>query len=106
MNDGHGTVYVQTNDGDLNEVVAFRRGPDGRLERVGAVATGGRGFGKPHLPSQGSIALRNGWVLVTNAGSDDVSVLATDGETLTLVDRVASGGSLPTSVAMDGEAAC
>lgn len=100
MNDGHGTVYVQTNDGDLNEVVVFGRGPDGRLERLGAVATGGRGSGKRHLASQGSIALRNGWVLVTNAGSDDVSVLATDGETLTLVDRVASGGSEPTSVAV------
>ena len=100
MNTEHGAVYVQTNDGDLNELVAYRRTADGRLEHVGAVATGGRGSGKPHLASQGSIVLRNGWVLVANAGSDDVSVLATDGETLTLVDRVASGGSLPTSVAV------
>jgi len=100
MNEQHGTVYVQTNDGVLNEVVAFRRAPDERLERRGAVATGGRGSGKPHLASQGSIALRNGWVLVANVGSDDVSVFARDDETLTLVDRVASGGSEPTSVAV------
>src|SRR5437867_1419581 len=100
MNTEHGAVYVQTNDGDLNELVAYRRTADGRLEHVGAVVTGGRGSGKPHLASQGSIALRNGWVLVANVGSDDISVFARDDETLTLVDRVASGGSEPTSVAV------
>jgi 6-phosphogluconolactonase len=103
MNTEHGAVYVQTNDGDVNELVAYRRTADGRLEHVGAVATGGRGSGKPHLASQGSIVLRNGWVLVANAGSDDVSVLTTDGGTLTLVDRVASGGSAPTSIAVHGK---
>jgi len=100
MNDVHGMVYVQTNDGARNEVVEFRRAPNGKLARGGAVATGGRGSGKPHLASQGSIALRNGWLLVVNAGSDDVSVLARHGGALTLVDRVASGGSEPTSVAV------
>jgi 6-phosphogluconolactonase (cycloisomerase 2 family) len=93
-------VYVQTNDGARNEVVVFRRGADGRLARAGAIATGGRGSGQPHLQSQGSIALRNGWVLVTNAGSDDVSVLSTDNELPVLVECVASGGSAPTSVAV------
>jgi 6-phosphogluconolactonase len=106
VNKEHGAVYVQTNDGDLNELVAYRRTADGRLEHVGAVATGGRGSGKPHLASQGSVVLRNGWVLVANAGSDDVSVLATDGgRTPTLVDRVGSGGAEPTSVAVHGKLA-
>src|SRR5439155_3276420 len=80
----------------------FRRTGEGRLERIGAVATGGRGSGKAHLASQGSVALRNGWVLVVNAGSDDVSVLATGDGVLTLVDRVASGGSAPTSISVHG----
>jgi 6-phosphogluconolactonase len=102
VNSAHGNVYIQTNDGDRNEVVAFRRRSDGGLERTGEVATGGRGSGRPHLASQGSIALRKGWLLVTNACSDDVSVLATDGGPPTLVDRVASGGSTPTSVAVHG----
>ena len=102
MNSEQRTVYVQTNDGNQNEVVIFRRTGEGRLERIGAVATGGRGSGKAHLASQGSVALRNGWVLVVNAGSDDVSVLATGDGVLTLVDRVASGGSAPTSIAVHG----
>jgi 6-phosphogluconolactonase len=105
MNNAIGAVYVQTNDGERNEVVIYGRNPDGRLERIGAVATGGRGTGQPHLASQGSIVRRNGWVLVTNAGSDDVSVLEVGDGVLTLVDRVASGGSTPTSVAVHGSLA-
>src|SRR5256885_2146313 len=105
MDRDFGAVYVQTNDGDRNELVAFQRADDGRLERAGVVPTGGRGSGKPHLPSQGSVAVRNGWVLVTNAGSDDVSVFTAHGGEVTLVDRVASGGSAPTSVTVHGNLA-
>jgi 6-phosphogluconolactonase len=107
MNNAMGAVYVQTNDGERNEVVIYRRDPNGRLEQIGAVGTGGRGTGQPHLASQGSIVRRNGWVLVTNAGSDDISVLEVDdGDgVLTLVDRVASGGSTPTSIAVHGSLA-
>ena len=105
MNKAIGAVYVQTNDGERNEVVIYRRDSEGRLERIGAVATGGRGTGQPHLASQGSVVRRNGWVLVTNAGSDDISVLEVDDGVLTLVDRVASGGSTPTSVAVNGSLA-
>ena len=101
----HGAVYVQTNDGEQKEIVAFRRTAEGRLQQAGAVATGGRGSGKAHLASQGSVVLHNGWVLVVNASSDDVSILATDGATLTPVDRVASGGSTPTSIAVHGRLA-
>src|SRR5262249_2167069 len=64
------------------------------------VATGGRGSGKAHLQSQGSVVVMDRWILVVNAGSDDVSVIATDG--LGLVDRIASGGSTPTSIAAYG----
>jgi hypothetical protein len=46
-------VYVQTNDAEANEVVAFARGKDGGLTGAGSYATGGRGNGDPHLPSQG-----------------------------------------------------
>ena len=105
MSNATGAVYVQTNDGERNEVVIYRRDPNGRLERIGAVATGGCGTGQPHLASQGSVVQWNGWVLVTNAGSDDISVLAADNVVLTLVDRVASGGSTPTSIAVHGSLA-
>jgi hypothetical protein len=37
-----GAVYVQTNAAP-NEVIAFRRAPDGSLDRIGSMATGGDG---------------------------------------------------------------
>ena len=48
-------VYVQTNDAEKNEVVAFGRSGDGRLDPLGRYETGGRGTGEPHLASQSSI---------------------------------------------------
>jgi len=93
-------VYVQSNAADANEVIAFRRGKDGRLERSGTYATGGKGSGKPHLASQSSVVVDGDRVFVTNAGSDEVSVFAVDGNALVLTDRVESGGSMPTSIAV------
>ena len=95
-----GAVYVQTNSSP-NEVIAFRRSDDGSLDRIGSVATGGEGSGSPHLQSQGSVVLTHDGqhLLVTNAGSNDLSVfsVAADGS-LELRDRV-STGSTPRSVA-------
>jgi 6-phosphogluconolactonase len=99
-------VYVQTNDAAANEVLAFARGADGALGPEVRYATGGRGTGKPHLASQNSIVVggEGAWLLVANAGSDDVTLFAIeDGGSLMVADRVASGGSAPTSVAVHGE---
>src|SRR5919199_6385684 len=88
-----GAVYVQTN-ASPNEVIAFRRAPDGSLDRIGSVATGGDGDGSPHLTSQGSVALtRDGrHLLVTNASSDDLSVFSVaDDGSIELRDRVHTG---------------
>ena len=52
--EGSGAVYVQTNEPD-NHVIAFARGSDGVLTENGRHATGGKGDGKPHLTSQGSV---------------------------------------------------
>jgi 6-phosphogluconolactonase len=93
-------VYLQTNDAERNEVVAFRRAADGTLSALGTYATGGRGTGKPHLASQSSIVVAGDRLLVVNAGSGDVSLLAIGGDGLSLLDRVSSGGSMPTSIAM------
>jgi 6-phosphogluconolactonase len=98
-----GFVYVQTNDAEQNEVVVFGRKADGSLERLGSYLTGGNGSGVPHLQSQSSVVLAGGRVFVTNAGSDDVTVFAVDGAELRVVDRVASGGSEPRSVAVHGD---
>ena len=68
-------VYVQTNDAADNEVVAFKRSEDGSLSTSRRYSTGGRGTGTPHLPSQNSIVLGadGRWLLVVNAGSDELS---------------------------------
>lgn len=98
-------VFVQTNDADENAVVAFARAEDGTLKSFGSFATGGRGTGTPHLPSQGSLVVPNGGahLLVANAGSDDVSVFALSGDAASLTDRVPSGGSTPRSIGVHGD---
>jgi 6-phosphogluconolactonase (cycloisomerase 2 family) len=65
-------IYVQTNDADRNEIVAFDRAPDGAIEPIGRFDTGGQGTGVPHLASQSSVALNGdgSLLLVANAGSD------------------------------------
>jgi 6-phosphogluconolactonase len=98
------TVYVQTNDATENEVIVFSRAEDGTLAPLGRYSTGGRGTGLPHLASAGSVVLNDDgrWLLVVNAGSDELSLFAVQPDGLRLADRVGSGGSKPTSVAVSG----
>jgi 6-phosphogluconolactonase len=95
-------VYVQTNESDANRVLAFGRDPDGALRELGAFATGGAGDGRPHLTSQGSVVLTGDGrrLLVTNAGSGDVSVFAVgDDGRPALMGTTPGGGAAPKSVA-------
>ncbi|HEV8099131.1 MAG TPA: beta-propeller fold lactonase family protein [Gaiellaceae bacterium] len=98
-------IYVQTNDAERNEVVAFDRGADGNLTPIGRFETGGRGSGTPHLASQSSVVVDGDSVLVTNAGSDELSLFRATADGLELAGRVPSAGSHPTSVAVHGELA-
>ena len=97
-------VYVQTNDTTANDVIAFSRAEDGSLAPLGRYPTGGRGTGSPHLASAGSVVLSDDgrWLLVVNAGSDELSLFAVQPDGLWLADRAGSGGSTPTSVAVSG----
>lgn len=97
-------AYVQTNDATDNEIIVFSRAEDGALARLGRSSTGGRGTGLPHLASAGSVVLSDDgrWLLVVNAGSDELSLFAVQPDGLRLADRVGSGGSKPTSVAVSG----
>ena len=97
-------AYVQTNDATDNEIIVFSRAEDGALAPLGRSSTGGRGTGLPHLASAGSVVLSDDgrWLLVVNAGSDELSLFAVQPDGLRLADRVGSGGSKPTSVAVSG----
>jgi 6-phosphogluconolactonase (cycloisomerase 2 family) len=96
----HPAVYVQTNEAEGNRVLAFRRGDDGSLSELGAYATGGAGDGEPHLTSQGSVVLTSdgSQLLVTNAGSGDLSVFDVRADGLALKGTVPTGPA-PKSVA-------
>src|SRR5262249_9565804 len=97
-------VYVPTNDATGNQVFAFSRAEDCALPPLGRYPTGGRGTGSPHLASAGSVVLSDDgrWLLVVNAGSDELSLFAVQPDGLQLADRAGSGGSKPTSVAVSG----
>jgi 6-phosphogluconolactonase (cycloisomerase 2 family) len=100
-------IYVQTNDAEHNEVVVFDRAPDGSIEPIGRFDTGGRGSGEPHLASQSSLALNDdsSLLLVTNAGSDQLSLFAVQDVGLQLERIADTGGRIPTSVAVHGTTA-
>ncbi|MBZ5689005.1 MAG: lactonase family protein [Acidobacteriia bacterium] len=104
--DSAGAVFVMTNSVRKNEVIAYRRGADGTLREEGRFATGGRGSGGNNDPleSQGSLTLSQDHSLLfaVNAGSGTVSVFKVHRSTLSLVDKVISGGSEPNAVAQHG----
>jgi 6-phosphogluconolactonase len=92
-------VFVQTNEA-RNKVVAFRRSDDGSLELLGRFDTGGSGDDTPHLTSQGSVVLTSDGrgLLVTNAGSGDLTLFAVANGGLELLANVHAGVA-PKSVA-------
>src|SRR5215472_3622322 len=97
-----GAVYVASNEATGNRILQFHRDDSGALTPVGSFNTGGLGTGGG-LGNQGGLVLTdNGeWLLVVNAGSNDISVFAvdSDGDFLILTDREASGGQHPISIA-------
>ncbi len=100
-NDGIGAVYTMTNAPDANAVLQYDRLADGSLQFRDMYMTGGRGSGDG-LGNQGGVVLSDDgrWLLVVNAGSDEVSVFATGQDGLTLTDVEESGGVRPVSVAI------
>lgn len=102
-----GAVYVLTNQVS-NAVAAFDRAPDGTLTAAGTFSTGGAGNpvaqpGDPPtdpLASQGALILSDDkqFLFAVNAGSNEISVLSIGKNSLTLVDKVSSGGVRPISL--------
>jgi 6-phosphogluconolactonase len=110
-----GRVYAMANRAQENTIIVFRRAPDGTLNIIQEVSTGGRGSGPgelpapfPPVPAGNSLTTQdelvmteNGrFLLAVNAGSDEISVLAVTHDGLELVDKVFSGGRVPLSIAV------
>jgi 6-phosphogluconolactonase len=98
-----GAVYTATNAAAGNEILMYDRASDGSLSFAGAAATGGTGT-SAGLGNQGGLALTNDgrYLLVVNAGSNDLSVLRVTSDGLALRDRQSSGGVRPISVTVAG----
>ena len=90
-------VFVMTNNADANQVIAFQRHPNGKLDDPHSYGTDGRGSGGTvdPLASPGSLTLSTdgAWLFAVNAGSGSASVFRFDGAKLELTDRVSSEGS-------------
>lgn len=98
-----GAVYTQTNNAEANAVRAFARASDGTLTFIANYPTGGRGNGPVGLGSQGSVIIAEGrFLLVVNAGSNELSSFRIGANGLTLVETIPSGGVMPVSVAAYG----
>jgi 6-phosphogluconolactonase (cycloisomerase 2 family) len=99
-----GSVYTMSNSASGNEVLVYSRAANGALTPAGTIATGGDGSGAG-LGNQGGVTLSHDrkWLVVVNAGSNEVSLFAVAGDgSLTLTDVAQSGGTLPVSATIHG----
>jgi 6-phosphogluconolactonase len=101
---GPRAVYTETNAAEKNEVLVYHRDRDGDLRLSQRVDTRGLGTGAG-LGNQGALALsKNGRRLyAVNAGSNEISVFAIVGSRPVLVQKLASGGEKPISIALHGD---
>jgi 6-phosphogluconolactonase len=98
-------VFVLSNGGSGNHVIAYDRAANGTLTWAGNFSTGGNGTGAS-LASQGALAVTadHHWLLAVDAGSDQISVfrIGSTSPLLALTDVVSSGGIMPVSLTVSG----
>ena len=103
-NSSPGAVFAATNGVNHNEIIMYKRLPNGKLRWVGKFDTGGRGEGgiNDPLQSQSSLVITpdHSFLLVVNAGSSSISVFRILDDTLVLVDVAPSRGGNPVSIAL------
>ncbi len=101
-NSGH--VYTMNNEADGNDILDYRRAPDGALTFEASYATGGNGSGDG-LGNQGGLVLtdQNEVLLVVNAGSNSISSFKIKNPGLQWRSTVPSGGMRPVSIAQHGD---
>lgn len=94
-----------TNIAAENRVVAYKRVPNGTLSEVGSYATGGHGKGDDFDASNGLLLGYSGgrrFLYASNAGSNDITVFAVNGTSLTAIQKVSADGVLPESLTRYG----
>src|SRR5208283_3800278 len=97
-----GQVYTIDNALSGNNVLVFTRWSDGSLTGPATYSTGGTGTGIA-FHSQGAVALSEDeqWLMVVDAGSNQISVFQVKWNTLKLTDVESSHGTTPISVTIN-----
>src|SRR5437667_9984530 len=95
-----GSVYIMSNSASGNQVIVYTRAADGTLTWKANYATNGLGITGLTGSNQGGLVLSEDgrWLIVVNAGSNDISVFSVNHKGLTLTDRTSSQGTMPISV--------
>lgn len=96
-----GSVYTIDNAAS-NHVLYYSRSMDGSLTYIASYLTHGSGTGAA-LASQGAVALTQDgkFLLVVNAGSNEISVFSVQSSGLTYVSKVSSQGNMPISLTIN-----
>jgi 6-phosphogluconolactonase len=96
-----GAVFISDNAAAGNNVWVYARATDGSLTSLGSVSTHGLGTGTA-LASQGAVVLDGHWLLVVDAGSNEITVFKVSGATLTFASKASSFGTDPISITAHG----
>src|SRR6266699_3691100 len=99
-----GTVYIMSNSVSGNQVIVYDRAPDGTLTWKANYATNGLGINGLTGSNQGGLVLSEDgrWLIVVNAGSNDISVFSVNQKGLNLTDKASSQGTMPISATVHG----
>src|SRR6266705_3857307 len=99
-----GTVYIMSNSASGNQVIVYSRAPDGRLTWKANYASNGLGINGLTGSNQGGLVLSEDgrWLIVVNAGSNDISVFSVNQKGLSLTDKASSQGTMPISATDHG----
>src|SRR3989442_9868185 len=89
-----GSVYIMSNSASGNQVIVYNRAADGSLTWKANYATNGLGINGLTGSNQGGLVLSDDgrWLIVANAGSNDISVFSVNHKGLTLTDKASSQG--------------
>ena len=99
-----GSVYIMSNSASGNQVIVYNRAADGSLTWKANYATNGLGINGLTGSNQGGLVLSDDgrWLIVANAGSNDISVFSVNQKGLNLTDKASSQGTMPISATVHG----